>query len=90
MNYLIEKEGNVFHIDTRISNYSKEIIKDLKEKNYIHKNKFSFAYMGKHDYFYLECGINLSISYAGDTLDTLKNKKLGKYKFNFDLNPYND
>lgn len=97
--YLIENEefinrniGNIkiFHVDCRIQNYAKEIVKDLKEKNYKHKRKFSFAYMCKHDYFYLDCGIILSISYASNTLFKLQNKNLEKYKFQFDLNPFND
>ena len=93
MEHLIEKDDyykDLFHIDFRVSSYSDEIIKNLKEKNYIHKNKFSFNYMGKHDYFYLNCGVVLSISYASDTLNALKVQNLEKFKFVFDLNPYND
>ena len=95
MNYLIEKNfeksfGDVFHIDLRASSKAEQIVNALKEKKYVHKVIWKFKYMGKHDYFYLDCGIVLSISYANGTLRTLLNSDLSECKFVFNLNPYND
>jgi hypothetical protein len=91
MNYLIEKDfGGVFHIDLRASGNEEQIVNALKEKKYVHKLIWKFKYMGKHDYFYLDCGIVLDISYANKTLRTLLNSDLSEYKFEFNLNPFSD
>lgn len=91
MKYVIEKDlREDFHIDLRASGNAEQIVNALKEKKYVHKEKWTFKYMGKHDYFYLDCGIVLSISYANRTLSTLLNSDLSKYKFIFNLDPYGD
>ena len=81
------------------------IIENLINKKYKHINKFKLKYLGRHDYLYLSCNICLDISYANNTLDILlamtdypdlqklQNISLmpgSNYKFEFNLNPYND
>ena len=90
MRYLIEKENDIFHIDVRAKDFAEQIVKDIKDKNYTHKRKFSFYYMHKNDYFYLNCGKVLDISYVGETLRSLLEKNLDQFKFKFDLNPWAD
>jgi hypothetical protein len=92
MPYLIEVDNyfKQIHVDYRLEDKDEKIINDLKEKNYEHERRFSWKYMGKHDYFYLDCGIELSISYANGTLSTLKRGSLDNYEFRFDLNPNGD
>jgi hypothetical protein len=92
MAYLLEVDNyfNQIHVDFRLKDKREIVINDLKEKNYEHKRRFSWKYMCKHDYFYLDSGIELSISYANSTLSTLKRGNLNEYEFCFDLNPYGD
>lgn len=47
--YLIElSRYGTFHVDKGLRHRRTEIIRDLKEKNYVHKVKWKLKYMGNH------------------------------------------